>query len=227
MVVAAGWLPGNFSRGRIGEMSVKDNPIDWLIKTAGDALHGADEAGKEIGRRAAGGTQKFLEGVGGVVGAVLEGPPLTRRDVFVIHGHDEDALHELQVALESWRLNPIVLKDQPGGLLTLKQKFEKYAYSPTIGFAVALFTPDDKCTNAADPTPRMCPRPNVMLELGFFMSVFRGERTCILQKGDVSIPSDLSGVLTVSMDHPAWKDRLVAELRTANVEVTLPDGNPA
>jgi predicted nucleotide-binding protein len=199
--------------------------LDEALRFVGQAVGGAaQEAGKranlvvtEVAKTAFQLADTAGKGAGAIASGALGEMPrvLTQRDVFVIHGHGHEELREVKQALLSWGLKPIILKDQPGGLLTIKQKFEKYAYLPTISFAVALFTPDDECTSGS--TRRMRPRQNVLLELGFFMSAFHGERTCILKKGDVEIPSDIAGVVPVDMDAPTWKERLQAELGAANV----------
>lgn len=62
--------------------------------------------------------------------------------VFIVHGHDECALHGLARFLEKLGLEAIVLKQQPNQGRTIIEKYEDYANE--VGFAVVLLTPDDR-----------------------------------------------------------------------------------
>lgn len=62
------------------------------------------------------------------------------KNIFIIHGHNEVALLQLEKMLkEDFNLNPIILKDKPNNGLTIIEKFEQYAQ--TCSYSIALFTP--------------------------------------------------------------------------------------
>jgi predicted nucleotide-binding protein len=63
------------------------------------------------------------------------------RKIFVVHGHDEAALHAVARFLEQLKLEPIVLREQPDSGRTIIEKFEDYASE--VRFAVVILTPDD------------------------------------------------------------------------------------
>lgn len=123
------------------------------------------------------------------------------KDVFIIHGHSEAKLLELEKILRNeFKLNPIILKDQPNSGLTIIDKFEKYATS--CSYAFALFTPDDIVTNGRGEQYFQA-RPNVIFELGWFYANLGRNRVCILEqaseKGEIF--SDLQGILRIQFTH--------------------------
>lgn len=137
--------------------------------------------------------------------------------VFVVHGHDEAALHGLARFLEKLGLEAIVLREQPDQGRTIIEKFE--ASAAEVGFAVVLLTPDDLGgsvkSEASDPRARQ----NVVFELGYFAGKLGRGRVCLLRKGQVEIPSDLYGVIYTDMDSAdGWQTKLVRELKAAKLE---------
>jgi predicted nucleotide-binding protein len=116
------------------------------------------------------------------------------KNVFVVHGHDMATLHELcRILKDEFELNPVVLSEQPSvGLDTIISKFERLASDCFC--AIILLTPDDKIENEKNNRARQ----NVIFELGYFLGMLRSpdeRKIIILKKGDVEIPSDISGVL--------------------------------
>ncbi len=116
------------------------------------------------------------------------------KNVFVVHGHDMATLHELcRILRDEFDLTPVVLSEQPSvGLDTIISKFERLANDCFC--AIILLTPDDKIENEKNNRARQ----NVIFELGYFLGMLRSpdeRKIIILKKGDVEIPSDISGVL--------------------------------
>ena len=141
-------------------------------------------------------------------------------DIFIVHGHDDAAKHEVARLLEQLGLHPIILHEQPDRGRTIIEKFEDHA---KVGFAVVLLTPDDigypKDTHT-DAKPRA--RQNVVLELGFFLGKLGRAGVCALLKDGVEIPNDYAGVLYKPMDAMgAWKFALAKEIKEAGIEVDL------
>ncbi|HEY7357711.1 MAG TPA: TIR domain-containing protein, partial [Ktedonobacterales bacterium] len=63
-------------------------------------------------------------------------------------------------------------------------------------------------------------RQNVILEFGYFLGKLGRGKVCALYKEGVELPSDLYGILYVSMDASgAWKFRLAKELAQAGIKV--------
>jgi predicted nucleotide-binding protein len=138
--------------------------------------------------------------------------------VFVVHGHDEEAKQSVARCIEKLGLKAIILHEQPNQGRTVIEKFEDYS---DVGFVVVLLTPDDiGARKGEEPQPRA--RQNVILELGFFIGRLGRRRVCALHKGDVEIPSDITGVLWIPIDSAdAWHLALAREMKAAGLEVDL------
>lgn len=122
------------------------------------------------------------------------------KDVFIIHGHNEAKLLELEKMIkEQFGLNPIILKDKPNSGMTIIDKFEKY--SQQCSYAFALFTPDDIVTGK-DGKQYFQARPNVIFELGWFYAHLGRSRVCILEQSSEKseIFSDLQGVMRIQFN---------------------------
>ena len=55
---------------------------------------------------------------------------------------------------------------------------------------------------------------NVVFELGYFMGKLGRDRVCLLLKDQVELPSDIGGIVYISMDpNDGWKTRLQRNIR--------------
>ncbi len=140
------------------------------------------------------------------------------KEVFVIHGRDNEAKEAVARFLARLDLEPVILHEQPNEGRTIIEKFEEHAQA---AFAVVLLTPDDAgaLENEKD---RLRPRArqNVIFEFGYFIGRLGRKRVCALTRGDLEMPSDYDGVLYVPLDDAgAWRMRLVKELRAAGLNV--------
>lgn len=125
---------------------------------------------------------------------VLEKKIVNSKNIFIIHGHNEAKRRELENLLkERFKLNPIILSEQPDQGLTIIEKFEKYASN--CSYAFALFTPDDIVINGDKEYFQA--RPNVIFELGWFYANLGRSRVCVLDQESAKsrIFSDLQGVM--------------------------------
>jgi len=140
------------------------------------------------------------------------------KDIFIVHGHDEAVREKVARFLEKLSLKPIILHEQANSGKIIIEKFESHA---NVGFAVILLTGDDvgKVKNAANDSPRA--RQNVILEWGFFIGKLGRNRVCALYEKGVELPSDLHGLLYVSLDGRGWQMDLAKELKTAGYEIDL------
>ncbi len=150
------------------------------------------------------------------------------RKVFLVHGHNEQLLREVELFLRRGGIEPVVLRQQPNQGRTIIEKFEQHA--DDVGFAVVLLTGDDmgyckpkgavKSMIKLYGTPRPRARQNVILELGFFLGALRRKRVCALYEQGVEIPSDYVGVAFVPL-HENWKAELGRELEAAGIRFDL------
>jgi len=141
--------------------------------------------------------------------------------IFLVHGHDERALHETARFLEKLQQKVIILREQPNEGRTIIEKFEEYA---DVGFAIVLLTADDRGGPVSAPFEDQKPRArqNVIFELGYFIGRLGRNRVCGLYASNVEIPSDYSGVLYVQIDeYGAWRIALAKELKAAGFPVDM------
>ena len=124
---------------------------------------------------------------------------LRNKKVFVVHGRDEIAKTNLEVFLREVGLEPVVLHRQADEGMTIIEKFEKHS---DVGYAFILLTPDEVAYLAseeskpdAERNKELRARPNVIFEFGYFVGKLGRSRVCCLYTGDVSLPSDVSGMI--------------------------------
>lgn len=135
---------------------------------------------------------------------------------FIVHGHNERTLSELEKYLrntfdldESNR--PVILREQASLGRTIIGKFEEESQGIDVVFI--LLTPDDKAApyDAPDNDKRRA-RQNVIFELGFFYAKFqrRKGRVILLKKGEIELPSDIEGIVYIDIsDGIKEADRLI------------------
>lgn len=147
----------------------------------------------------------------------------TGHRVFLVHGHNELALHETARFLERLKQEIVILREQPNRGRTLIEKFEDYA---DVGFAVVLLTQDDRGAPVDIPYEDQKPRArqNVLFELGYFIGRLGRNRVCALYQPGLELPSDYTGVLYHELDEKgAWRLKLAKELRAAGLPVDMND----
>ena len=142
--------------------------------------------------------------------------------IFVVHGHDNEAVLTVKSFLEKIGTQPVVLRDLPGSGEAIIEKLERYS---NVSFVVVLLTPDDFGGKKTDsPSSRSRARQNVIFELGFFIGKLGRNRVAIFHKQgeDLELPSDYIGVQYILMDGgKSWQVDLVEEMRALGIEVHL------
>ena len=137
------------------------------------------------------------------------------KQVFVVYGHDKLMKLEVEAYMKDvLKLDVIALDEKPNRNRTIIEKIEYY--SKDAGFAVILMSPDD--TLEVDGQIYKQARQNVVLELGYFMAKLGRSNVCVLVKGDVEKPSDISGILHLPFSGN-WKTDLRMEMEAAGVEI--------
>jgi len=143
-----------------------------------------------------------------------ESRPLFNNNIFIVHGHDEEARKDADLFLRKQGFNPIILMEQPSGGKTIIKKLEEY--TDDVGFGIVLYTPDDLMESTT-----IRARQNVVLEHGYLMGKLGRGRVCALVKGDVELPSDNSGIVYIAMGTGNdWKVELVRELKKAGYDAS-------
>ena len=149
------------------------------------------------------------------------------KKVFIVHGHDHALKVELEVFLPHIGLEPVVLHREIDGGQTIIEKFEA---NSDVSYAFILLTPDeitytvnqDNITDEQRKKEKRA-RPNVIFEFGYFIAKLGRKKVCALHKGDVSIPSDLSGFIYKKVDHNFEEIgfSLIKELKAAGLKPEL------
>jgi hypothetical protein len=120
--------------------------------------------------------------------------PIRAIPLMIVHGHD----HACRMELENFLLRnfphvkPITMIDKSDSAYTLPEKFERMAEG--VRGALAILTPDDLALTLKTNTESVRARQNVIFEVGWFSAKFGRGKCLLLVRGDVEIPSDLSGV---------------------------------
>lgn len=129
-------------------------------------------------------------------------PNAVRAKSFIVHGHARKTVLELKNYLQN-RLGfdePTLLAEQASSGATIAEKFEVYASD--VDWVFVLLTPDDTGQIAGVPeSVQFRARQNVIFELGYFHGLLRRQsgRIIILYKGELEIPSDLSGITYIDI----------------------------
>jgi predicted nucleotide-binding protein len=147
-------------------------------------------------------------------------------DVFIVHGHDNEMIHNVARTVTDLSFNPIILREQPNHGLTIIEKFEAFS---NVGFAIILLAPDDelmiKDKSSSEYAKEISrSRQNVLFEMGFFIGKLGRNRVIALHKAtqNFEFPSDYSGVIYVSYDsNNNWKFEIGKEMKAAGLSVDL------
>jgi predicted nucleotide-binding protein len=147
-----------------------------------------------------------------------KGLTVTSKRILIVHGHDESMKIEIARFVEKLGYEAVILHEQASSGMTIIEKIE----ATDVGFAIVLYTPDDKGNekekaNAGELNYRA--RQNVVFEHGILISRLGRARVVPLVKGDVELPSDMSGIVYV--DDKNWKLDIAKEMKSAGYKVNL------
>jgi len=157
--------------------------------------------------------------------AALSATAADSKKVFVVHGHDDGTKEKVARYLTKLGLEPVILHEQPNQGRTIIEKFEDHATE--VACAVVLLTADDIGGTKGTPQDKLQPRArqNVIIEFGYFAGLLGRKRAFALVEPGVELPSDLKGLIYISLTGDAeWRLQLVREFKAAGIEV---DANQA
>jgi predicted nucleotide-binding protein len=145
---------------------------------------------------------------------------LTNNQVFIVHGHDNEAKTEVARFIEKLGLEAIILHEQTSGSATVIEKIEKHT---NVGFGIVLYTSCDIGNVKSKPEElNNRARQNVVFEHGYLMGKIGRRRVAALVKGDLETPSDISGMVYVGMDPTkGWQLTLAKEMKALGLDVDL------
>ena len=164
---------------------------------------------------------EMLQAISGNEGVSAMPQSIYGTEVFIVHGHDDEAKETVARFVENFGIEATILHEQANRGQTIPEKFEEHASE--AGFAIILLTPDDVGASK-DKIKNLKPRArqNVVLELGYFWGRLGRGRVCVLHKGGVELPSDMQGLLYVPMNSPdEWQLPLAREMKQAGLPIDL------
>ena len=162
---------------------------------------------------------EMLQSISGNEGVSAMPQSISGSEVFIVHGHDDEAKETVARFVENFGIEATILHEQANRGQTIPEKFEEHASE--AAFAIILLTPDDVGASK-DERDNLKPRArqNVVLELGYFWGRLGRERVCVLYKEGVELPSDMQGLLYVPMDiSEGWKLKLAREMKQAGLPI--------
>jgi predicted nucleotide-binding protein len=121
------------------------------------------------------------------------------------------------------KLEPVILQNLPIAGDTIIEKLES---NIDVRYACVLLTPDDEGHRVGvEAEKKLRARQNVILELGMFLVRLGRKRVAILHKGDLELPSDISGLIYIRFNKRVdeVKERLGAELQEAGFPINIKD----
>ncbi|BFM49997.1 nucleotide-binding protein [Marinomonas sp. THO17] len=140
-----------------------------------------------------------------------------KHKVFIVHGHDEHLLLEVENLCRKLNLEPIVLKDQSSGGATIIEKLEKHS---DVTYAIVLYTECDEGRRVGTETVRKRARQNVIFEHGYFIGTLGRDKVSSIIKGDIEIQGDVSGVVYI-MHSQDWKYQIAREMKDSGLTIDL------
>ena len=148
------------------------------------------------------------------------------RKVFIVYGHDEQALAQLEAMLRRWHLEPLILRRLPSEGKTVIEKLEHYQEG--VDFGVVLATPDDEGHAAGKSDEKAFrARQNVVLELGMLLTRLGRHRVAILLRNQCQMerPSDIQGLIYLSFNDDVAEARvqLSQEMIRQGIQISVED----
>lgn len=143
--------------------------------------------------------------------------------VFVVYGHDTESREQLELVLRRMKLEPVILQNLPIAGDTIIEKLEA---NIDVRYACVLLTPDDEgYATGQSKDKKFRARQNVILELGMFLVRLGRKRVAILHKGNLELPSDISGLIYIKFNKRVdeIRERLGAELQEAGFPINIKD----
>ncbi|MFO2668700.1 nucleotide-binding protein [Legionella pneumophila serogroup 1] len=152
----------------------------------------------------------------------ISNKPDSKTKIFIVHGHDQTSLEQLELVLRRLSLDPYILQNNDGESKTLVEALEKQIYTEAA-FGIVLMTPDDYgySKEKGDEQRQPRARQNVILELGMVMASLGRERTVILKKGNLELPSDVNGMIYLEFNEHVKEIavKLANRMKGAGIEI--------
>ena len=142
---------------------------------------------------------------------------LNKKQIFIVHGHDDKLKLEVARFIEKLGLEAIILSEQANKGKTIIEKIEE---NTDVGYGIVLYTPCDKGGTADTPYEdmKLRARQNVIFEHGYLIGKLGRERVCALVDGNIEYPSDINGVVYISYQDQ-WQHKISEELKSIGYKI--------
>lgn len=210
--------------------AAKDMPHGRQFRLSDGAIVNSCNSGKCVWQGKETETSLKIKGLCGDFSEPSVGQPapkevvsLSNNKVFIVYGHDIEAREQLELLLRRMKLEPVILQNLPIAGDTIIEKLEA---NIDVRYACVLLTPDDEGFSVGKSREKKFrARQNVILELGMFLVRLGRKRVAILHKGNLELPSDISGLIYIKFNKRVdeVKERLGAELQDAGFPINIKD----
>ncbi len=136
---------------------------------------------------------------------------MSRPKVFVVHGHAVEDRDKLFKILTEFNVEPVVMEFATKKGRSIYEEF--YDLAKDCEFAFVLLTPDDKMAADVPDDEKFRARQNVIFEMGWFYSFLGREKTRLLYRGTIEIPSDVTGVVYIKFNETL--DEVRSDIRSS------------
>lgn len=143
--------------------------------------------------------------------------PLRKNKVFIVHGHDGEVKSRTARFIEKLGFEAVILHEQASRGKTIIEKIELYT---DVGFAIVLYTPDDKgndIESAKNSEYNLRARQNVIFEHGYLIAKIGRENVVPLVTDDIELPNDISGVVYIS--DSTWETDVAKEMKQSGYNI--------
>jgi predicted nucleotide-binding protein len=137
--------------------------------------------------------------------------------VFIVHGHNDLIKTKVARFVERLGYEAVILHEQASKGMTIIEKIEA---NTDVGFAIVLYTPDDKGNSnneAISGNLNDRARQNVVFEHGYLVAKLTRARVVPLVSGKVELPSDISGIVYV--DDTNWQIDIAKEMKSVGYSI--------
>ena len=151
---------------------------------------------------------------------VVVSQTINKRNIFIVHGHNETIRIAVEAFVRSIGYEPIVLFKEPNKGQTIIEKIESNAEA--VCYAIVLYTACDegKAKEEIDYKPRA--RQNVVFEHGYMCAKLGRDHVCALFAEGVELPGDMSGVVYTKYDEVGmWKYSVAKEMNVVGLPVDM------
>ena len=150
---------------------------------------------------------------------------IEKKQIFIVHGHDEESRDQLELALRRLGLEPFILMNASGQGQTIIEALEGcIGHDFSSAFGISLLTPDDigyaKKDGQVKAEARA--RQNVILETGMLLASLTRKRMAIIVRGHIELPSDLEGIIRFNYNENIREitPKLCQRLKEAGFEIS-------